>query len=90
MLGGGAEQQQGQPLPLGIGHHVIKALAKRLRALQIVMGLQQFVEPGKLGWFQQPHLNLVQERLLVGGRPARRLAQARELKKVCRRLSRKK
>jgi len=51
--------QQGQPLTLGIGSHVVEALAHRFEAPQIVMLIEQLIETLQFGAFYKPHLNLV-------------------------------
>src|ERR1700747_3203139 len=58
-FGGSAEDQQGQPLTLGIGSHVVEALAHRFEAPQIVMLIEQLFETLQFGALYKPHLDLV-------------------------------
>src|ERR1700747_2713963 len=59
VLGWSAEDQQGQPLSLGIGSHVVEALAHRFEAPQIVMLIEQLFETLQFGALYKPHLDLV-------------------------------
>src|SRR6266496_653386 len=65
MPGSGGEQQQGQPLALGGGDHVIESLANRFWRFQIMMFIQELVATFQLFWLEQPHLQAHQHRLLV-------------------------
>jgi len=59
VLGWSAEDQQGQPLTLGIGGHAVEALAHRFEASQIVMLIEQLFETLQFGALHKPHLDLV-------------------------------
>ncbi len=59
VLGWSAEDQQGQPLTLGIGGHVVEAFAHRFEASQIVMLIEQLFETLQFGALHKPHLDLV-------------------------------
>ena len=59
VLGWSAEDQQGQPLTLGIGSQVVEAFTHRFEAPQIVMLIEQFFETFQFGALYKPHLNLV-------------------------------
>jgi len=59
VLGWSAEDQQGQPLTLGIGGHVVEPFTHRFEASQIVMLIEQFFETLQFGALQKPHLDLV-------------------------------
>ena len=47
------------PLTLGVGSHVVEALAHRFEASQIVMLIEQLFETLQFGALHKPHLDLV-------------------------------
>jgi hypothetical protein len=59
VLGWSAEDQQGQPLILGIGGHVVEALAYLFETSQIVMLIEQVFETLQFGALHKPHLDLL-------------------------------
>ena len=59
MLGWSAEDQQGKPLTLGIGGHVVEAFAYRFEPSQIVMLIEQLFETLQFDALHKPHLDLV-------------------------------
>jgi hypothetical protein len=59
VLGWSTEDQQGQPLTLGIGGHVVEAFAYRFNVSQIVMLIEQFFETLQFGALRKSHLDLV-------------------------------
>jgi len=50
--------QRGQTLTLGVGSHVVEALAHRFEASQIVMLIEQLFETLQFAVYK-PHLDLV-------------------------------
>jgi len=59
VLGWSAEDQQGQPLTLGIGGHVVEAFAHRFKVSQIVTLIEQLFETLQFAALHKPHLDLV-------------------------------
>ena len=67
-----AEEQQRQPLPLGVHRDVIDLLADRLKTAQVMMGFEQPLEPSPILPVRKlDHLNFIKNALLGGGRLAR-------------------
>ena len=59
MLSRSAEDQQRQPLTLGIGGYVVQALAHFFEASQIVMLIEQLFEILQFSPFHEPYLDLI-------------------------------
>ena len=66
VLGGRAENQQGQPLALPIGGHVAEPLADGPDALEIMMLIQKAVEPPHFFGLDQADLAFIEQGLLIG------------------------
>ena len=59
VLSRGAEDQQRQPLTLGVGSYIVQALAYFFGASQIVMLIEQLSEILQFSPFHEPYLDLI-------------------------------